>query len=194
MRHFRTAFSSSTSLDCWRFSVGPGHSCVPALARRRRVRGAPPNTHSMSDGGPAPRIFSGVRAARADIQSARLEPRSPNSPSGLRPLRRPVAIPRESTTHCAEAIKGQHGYYSLRQQLVTQTHTLRPTSLSRQYSSSGRSIRGADATLSCFAADRPNQGSSALRQTEPATLRPVKPPYSTTHQGHCDDIDHPQTR
>jgi hypothetical protein len=69
-----------------------------------------------------------------------------------------------------------------------------PTSLPRQYSSSGRSIRGADATLSCFAADRPNQGSSALRQTEPATLRPVKPPYSTTHQGHCDDIDHPQTR
>jgi hypothetical protein len=71
----------------FQFACFENHQLVhgPIKHRDAIVAGEPRRVDESVD------IRSGVRAARADIQSARWEPPSPHLPSGLRPLLHPCA-------------------------------------------------------------------------------------------------------
>jgi hypothetical protein len=94
--------STVRPLTARRFAIllrcGPATASMP---RRSPACGSPlcsagdgesaarPQTHTLCATAVRPSHCSGVRAARADTQSARSKPPSPNSPPGNRPLPRP---------------------------------------------------------------------------------------------------------
>jgi hypothetical protein len=168
----QSCFAIGPATTSWWRSPACGSPCTrPAPANQRRAAKHTLNVQWRS----GPRIFSGVRAARADIRSTRwkaaLTQLASRTPSVATSCRNPS---REYDTLC----RSHQGPTWL---LLTPPTTCNANPYpSAQPLYRGSILRRAGPfvalTLRYPAPLRTgqNQGSSALRQTEPATLRPVK--------------------